>query len=218
LKMSASGKRTLAAAAWPLAMLGTLAIWVDTAILTVLHVSLTPALDQFFNDVSEVADATVLSVVTLVAYGVGRAAPALPALRPWLPWWERIRQGSLLLLLTLLTGGPVTLALKHMVARARPSMLLEQGHYGVATPFSGAPFNSFPSSHAFTAFAVAGALAHLLPAWRVPLWGLAAIAGLCRVLTLEHFPSDVLASAFIAAWCVGFWAPRVHGPSSRSSP
>lgn len=214
--MGASGTRAFAVAATPLAMLGILAIWVDAAILMAIHARLTPALDEFFNDVSEVADATILSIVTLATYGVCRAAPAWPALRRWRPWWERTRQGSLLLLLTLLTGGLVTLALKHMVARARPSMLLEHGHYGLAQPFLGAPFNSFPSSHAFAAFAAAFVLANALPAWRIPLLLLAAIAGLCRVLTLEHFPSDVLASAFVAARCVRFWAPRVQGSISRN--
>jgi membrane-associated phospholipid phosphatase len=193
-------------------------IWVigaDAVAIQQIHLHLTPALDDFFGTVSELADATFLSVVTLVTYAVCHAAPVLPALRRWLPWCERTRQGSALLLLTLLTGGLITLVLKHFVARARPIMLLEHGKYGLAQAFSGAPFNSFPSSHAFTAFAVAFVLARLLPAWRAPLLVLAVITSLCRVLTLEHFPSDILAASFIAAWCVRFWAPRLQGSKSR---
>jgi membrane-associated phospholipid phosphatase len=199
-----------------LAILAVLAIWLDAAIVEAIDGHLTPALDEFFDDVSGVADASVFAIIALSTYGASRVAIALPVTQRWRPLCERARRGSLLMLLTLLTGGLITLALKHVVARARPSMLLEHGHYGVSTPFIGSPFNSFPSSHALTAFAVACVLAHLLPAWRAPLLVLATIASLCRVLTLEHFPSDVLASAFIAAWCVRLWAPRVQGTEFRN--
>jgi membrane-associated phospholipid phosphatase len=120
------------------------------------------------------------------------------------------------MLLTLLMGGIITFTLKHGVARARPSVLIELGYYGLAAPFAGNPFNSFPSSHAFTAFAAGCVLASAVPTWRTPLLVLAAVAGTCRVLTLEHFPSDVLASAAIASGCVRFLAPRLQGPLTRN--
>lgn len=194
-----------------LAVLAILAIWLDAATIEAIHVHLTPALDGFFGGVSEIADARTYAIVALGVYGISLAAMSVPAAWRWRPRLERAVRGSLLMLLSLLTGGLLTLILKHLVARARPFMLLEHGSYGAATPFSGFPFNSFPSSHAFTAFAAACAMAQFMPAWRIPLLMLAAIVGICRVLTLEHFPSDVVASAFIAAWCVRFWAPRVRG-------
>ena len=209
-------KWALVAALQAFAMLGILACGVDAAVIRFVHRSLTPTLDDFFDALSEIANATILSIATLCTYGASRVAQAWPAARRWLPWWAHVKQGSLLMLLTLLTGGLITLALKHVVARARPSVLTELGHYGLATPFAGAPFNSFPSSHAFMAFAAACVLACLPPAWRTPLLVLAAIASFCRVLTLEHFPSDVLASALIAAGCVRFWAPRFQGSLSRN--
>ena len=193
-----------------------LVLWADAVIVRGIHCGLTPALDEFFDRVSELANATVLAGIALAAWGASHVALAWPAAGRCSRFWEQTRRASLLMLLTLLTGGLATLALKHIVARARPFMLLEHGRYGLAAPFSGAPFNSFPSSHAFAAFAAAGVLACLHPAWRVPLLALAVAAALCRVLTLEHFPSDVLASACIAAWCVRFWAPRVQGAISNS--
>jgi len=199
-----------------LVVLGILAWGVDAAVIRFVHRSLTPALDDFFDAASGIANARILCVATLCAYCVSRSVQAWPAAHRWLPWWEHLRQGSLLMLLTLLTGGLITLVLKHVVARARPSVLIELGHYGLAAPFAGGPFNSFPSSHAFTAFAAACVLARVLPAWRTALLVLAAIVGFFRVLTLEHFPSDVLASAFIAAGCVRFWAPRLQGHASRT--
>lgn len=209
-------KWALAVAFQVLAVLSILACGVDAAVIRFVQRRLTPTLDDFFDAASEIANATILSFATLCAYGASRVAQAWPAARRWLPWWEHLKRGSLLMLLTLLMGGLITLALKHVVARARPSVLIELGHYGFAAPFSGAPFNSFPSSHAFAAFAAACVLACFLPAWRTPLLVLAAIAGICRVLTLEHFPSDVLASAFIAEGCVRFLAPRLQGSPSRN--
>lgn len=209
-------RATLAAAFQVLAVLALLACCVDAAVIRSVHRSVPPAWDDFFEAVSKFADATVLSIGTLCAYGASRVAPAWPAARRWLPWWAHVRQTSLLMLLTLVMGGTITLALKHLVARARPGMLIEMGYYGFAAPLAGAPFNSFPSSHAFTAFAPAFVLACALPTWRTPLLVLAASVGICRVLTLEHFPSDVLASAFIAAGCVRLLAPRLRIPSSRN--
>ncbi|WPH18082.1 phosphatase PAP2 family protein [Variovorax paradoxus] len=206
----------LAAAFQVLAVFGVLACGVDAALVRLVHSSLPPAWNDFFGAVSEIANATVLSVATLCAYGGSRVAQAWPATRRWLPWLGHVKQTSLLMLLTLLIGGIITLTLKHVVARARPSMLIELGYYGFAAPFAGAPFNSFPSSHAFTAFAAGCVLASALPTWRRPLLVLAAIPGICRVLTLEHFPSDVLASASIASGCVRFLAPRLRGPFSRN--
>lgn len=207
---------TLAVAFQALVVLGVLACGVDADVIRLVQRSLPPAWNDYFGAISEFANATILSIVTLCAYGVSLVAQARPAIRRWLPWWPHVKQTSLLMLMTLLMGGIITLALKHVVARARPSMLIELGYYGFATPFAGAPFNSFPSSHGFTAFAAACVLARALPTWRTPLLVLAAIVGICRVLTLEHFPSDVLASAFIAAGCVRFIAPRLNGPLSRS--
>lgn len=118
------------------------------------------------------SDTRVYALAASGVYGTGLAAMTMQTAQHWQPLLERAVRGNSLVLLILLTGGLITLALKHLVARARPSMLL----------------------------------------------ALAAIAGISHVLALEHFPSDVLASAFIAAGCLGFWAPRVLGTASRWPP
>lgn len=186
-----------------------LAMWVDAAAIQFVHRHLTPTLDAFFDDLSGAADARFYAIPALCGYGVGLVAVCGLKTHRWKPQFERLLRASLLMLLTLLSGGLITVMLKHAVARARPWLLLELGHYGAAEAFAGAPFNSFPSSHAFTAFAVACVAARLQPAWRVPMLVAAGSIGVCRVLTLEHFPSDVVASAFIAARCTAFWAARV---------
>ncbi len=186
-----------------------LMVWADAAIVAALHRQLTPELDDLFHHISGWADARVAVGAALAVGAAGLAARPWSNGRRWAALGERAVRASLLMLLTLLSGGLITLVLKHLVGRARPFMLLEQGVYGLAEPFLGAPFNSFPSSHAFTAFAVALVLARVLPACRVPLMASAIGLSACRVLTLEHFPSDVIASALIARGCLAFWAPGV---------
>ncbi|WPG41201.1 phosphatase PAP2 family protein [Variovorax sp. EBFNA2] len=192
-----------------------MAVWLDAALIRVIHALLTAESSGVFDTVSDVADARFFGIAALGIYASSLLALSVPVTVHWKHGCERWVRGSLLMLLTLLTGGFMTLVLKHVVARARPFLLLENGHYGFAAPFAGAPFNSFPSSHAFTAFAVAFVLAGLFPNWRKCLWALASIPSICRVLALEHFPSDVIMSAVIAAWCVGFWAPRIFAPRSN---
>ncbi|MDP9965459.1 membrane-associated phospholipid phosphatase [Variovorax paradoxus] len=192
-----------------------MAVWLDAAVIRVIHAHLTAERSDLFDTVSDVADARFYGIAALGIYASGLLALSVPALRHWKHRCEHWVRASLLMLLTLLTGGFLTLVLKHVVARARPFLLLENGQYGFAAPFAGAPFNSFPSSHAFTAFAVAFVLADLFPNWRKCLLAVAAIPSTCRVLALEHFPSDVITSAVIAAWCEGFWASRIFAPRSN---
>jgi membrane-associated phospholipid phosphatase len=64
-------------------------------------------------------------------------------------------------------------------------------------------FQSFPSGHATTAFAVAAALTRAAPARR-PLWlAIAGVVGAARVLLNAHFLSDVLGGAMLGWW--GGW-------------
>jgi undecaprenyl-diphosphatase len=96
--------------------------------------------------------------------------------------------------------------------------------------FVSSRYQSFPSGHATTAFAVAAALTRAAPARR-PLWlAVAAVVGAARVLLNAHFLSDVVGGALLGWW--GGWlgihaferrtrAPRVKAepwpePAARS--
>jgi undecaprenyl-diphosphatase len=56
---------------------------------------------------------------------------------------------------------------------------------------------SYPSAHATTSFAGAGALARMLPA--APLYALACAMALTRPYLGVHYPSDVLAGALLGS-------------------
>lgn len=86
-----------------------------------------------------------------------------------------------------LVASAVNALLKDLVARDRPPEAIGLDAL-VGVP--GSP--SFPSGHAMTAFATAGAVAVLAPRLRWPLLALAALIGFSRVYLGVHFWLDVL--------------------------
>lgn len=187
-----------------------LAIRIDAPLVRLVHAHTSPALDQAFDALSQLASAELAVAAGLGLYLLGHRSLARRRVPPTSA--ERRVRSGVLLLLTLLSGGAITWLLKHLAARARPQLLIDHGFNGFGLPFAGHPFNSFPSSHAFTAFAAAAVLAKVRPAWRWPALALALAAAACRVLTLEHYPSDVLFSALIGYGCAQFWAARTLDP------
>jgi membrane-associated phospholipid phosphatase len=61
-------------------------------------------------------------------------------------------------------------------------------------------FNSLPSAHAASAFAMAGALYYLYPKGAWVFFLSAILCGVSRVLDVVHYPSDVLIGAAIGLW------------------
>ena len=83
---------------------------------------------------------------------------------------------------------------KRLIGRARPS---DWGpfHY---VPFSWRPdYAALPSGHSTAAFAAAFAIGAIWPRARVPMWIYAAVIAVSRVAVHAHFPSDVIAGAFV---------------------
>jgi membrane-associated phospholipid phosphatase len=81
-------------------------------------------------------------------------------------------------------------AVKRLVPRVRP--VLEDELPALVATLSG---RSYPSAHASTSFAAAGALADALPA--PPLYAAAAAMALSRPYLGVHYPSDVVAGALL---------------------
>jgi membrane-associated phospholipid phosphatase len=81
-------------------------------------------------------------------------------------------------------------AVKQVVRRPRPE--LGPDLPPLASTLSG---RSYPSAHAATSFAAAGALGHALPC--LPLYAAAGAMGLTRPYLGVHYPSDVVAGAVL---------------------
>ena len=111
-------------------------------------------------------------------------------------WCADLRNGRAFPLVALAAGLSFVLAswlnavIKALVDRTRPP------HEIGLEALGGVPGSpSFPSGHAMTAFAVAGAIAMLAPRLRWPVLGLAALIAFSRVYLGVHFWLDVLVGA-----------------------
>ncbi|MDP1562775.1 MAG: phosphatase PAP2 family protein [Pirellulaceae bacterium] len=151
---------------------------------------------QRLIDLSEVmAHGLTVAVILLLIHRV-----ALPV-RP-LFWW---------LVACPLAGGIAANLAKSMVSRIRPHKYweLQAAPEGLAHSFVGwLPIlesnylreswrQSFPSGHTATAFSLAVALSWAFPRGRVIFYFLAGLAGLQRIVSHSHWPSDVFVGAAI---------------------
>ncbi|MCB2193701.1 MAG: phosphatase PAP2 family protein [Deltaproteobacteria bacterium] len=106
--------------------------------------------------------------------------------------------------LTMLMGE----TLKWFFGRYRPVMYFEHDLYGFSWFASKGKMHSFPSGHTFRIFSAMTALALVWPRARVPLLSFAVLVGVSRVLVTRHYPSDIIAGAFVGIFCV-LWVWRI---------
>jgi membrane-associated phospholipid phosphatase len=90
--------------------------------------------------------------------------------------------------------GLVVAIVKRLIGRVRPSDL-GPFHY---VPFAWRPdYASLPSGHSTAAFAAAVAVGAVWPRARPVMWIYAVLVAASRILIAAHYPSDVLAGAFV---------------------
>lgn len=150
---------------------------------------------------SLLADGTVvffLIAAGLATYALHRAGrgPGLPA-SPW------ARDLAFVCLAACVAVAFVE-SVKVVFGRCRPQLLFEQELYGFSWWSRDYPRNSFPSGHTTRIFALATAVALLHRKAAAPALVLALLVGASRVLALKHYPSDVLAGAWLGS-VVAFW-------------
>ena len=91
----------------------------------------------------------------------------------------------------------VSTGAKWMFGRVRPKLEAQAGslHFDYFHWTMNGIGLSFPSGHTTVAFSAAFALGALAPALRFPLFALASLVGIARVVLGAHYPSDVVAGA-----------------------
>ncbi|MEQ1770119.1 MAG: phosphatase PAP2 family protein [Devosia sp.] len=108
--------------------------------------------------------------------------------------------------------GLTASVLKGIIGRARPMHLDTAGLLGFRINWDDWTFQSFPSGHATTAFALAAVLGFLSARWFVPALVFAAGIAVSRVALGFHYPSDVLGGAVLgllgAYWIRSLFASR----------
>lgn len=145
-------------------------------------------------DMGEVmAHGLTVAIILLIIHRVALSA------RP-IFWW---------LVACPLAGGLAANLSKAMISRIRPYKFWELQAEGLGQSFFGwLPIlessylreswrQSFPSGHAATAFSFAVALSWAFPRGRVLFFCLAGLAGLQRIVSNSHWPSDVLVGAAV---------------------
>lgn len=157
-----------------------------------------PALEQVGREISHFGDSgrylyPLLGMIVVAL--LLRLAPLAAHTRQRL---TRVIQMMAFLFAAIALTGIATNFLKLLFGRPRPREYLDTGDAWFA-PFSfqGHRYESFPSGHATTAFALAAALGFLFPRWRPLFFAAATVVGFGRVLNLSHYPSDVAAGALV---------------------
>ncbi len=91
--------------------------------------------------------------------------------------------------------GLIAAISKGLIGRTRPKYLHGDGTLGFDPLAWKAAAASFPSGHTTVAFASAVILGTLFPRFRIPLFALAVLTGISRILLRVHYPSDAIAGA-----------------------
>ncbi|MDH7598503.1 MAG: phosphatase PAP2 family protein [Sedimentisphaerales bacterium] len=111
--------------------------------------------------------------------------------------YKGIRPGVVAAVISLIVAGMMVGPLKPIVGRVRPAAAIAASR-GASTNISGSQRHSFPSGDAAAAFAVASTLCGLVAGWKaIGLIVIATAVACLRVISLNHYPSDVIAGAAI---------------------
>jgi len=222
-----SGRRGLWAASFVLTEIVAI-VWVDRPVADFFHAD-GGALQPFFETVQRFGLGYPYLVLSALAFVVLRWGGELERLRPRAAAMRALAYIPGFIFVAVAVSGLLADVLKVVVGRARPKLLFAAGTYDFTWFGFHADHWSFPSGHATTAAALMTALWCL---WPRPLWlyvAAAALVAASRVITGQHFLSDVIAGAAIgvvatrvlAAWMLqqrAAAAPAAHdaAPASRA--
>lgn len=111
----------------------------------------------------------------------------------------RVGHACVFILLSLAVSGAVLHLIKFTLGRFRPRALFESGVYDLSVFTAGYLNSSFPSGHSQVAGALAAALIIVYPRYDALYVLVAGLIGYSRIVTGDHYPSDVLFGLFLGA-------------------
>lgn len=170
---------------------------IDINVLRCIYENRIPVLDSTFIIITDSAAA--------IAFGV----PGVALIISYIKKNPFIRRNALMILLSVAFSAIVANVLKYSIDLPRPYEI-----YPFIKKLSVGGSPSFPSGHTTDAFAFAMAVSLLYRKWLLilPCLVWAVLVGYTRMILGVHFPSDVLAGAFIGITCTTalywFWSKR----------
>lgn len=96
--------------------------------------------------------------------------------------------------------------IKRLIGRARPMSIEEVGIFHFVPIFNGSTYQSFPSGHTTTIFALAAVIMFFWPRTALVVLTGAALVGLSRIMVGVHFPTDVFGGILVGTF--GAYAVR----------
>jgi undecaprenyl-diphosphatase len=108
---------------------------------------------------------------------------------------------SLVLAVAMVSAMALTTILKLSFGLPRP---FQTPTLGIMARFETPTDHGLPSGHTTSAFTVATVVWARYPSWRIPFTLLGLATGTCMIILGLHFPSDVIAGAFLGIFCGTF--------------
>ena len=175
--------------------------YVDKPTLLFVKQHVTGDLKAFFRVVTDFGRADAYVLGALLLFIVGRVTSRRTTPHPAAEFYGALSRSGLFVLVSLACSAVIVHAMKLSFGRPRPKLLFTEDFYGFHFLAFDTKFNSFPSGHSQTIWAVMIPLALLFPKGRYVFIAAATFIASSRVLVTAHFPSDVVMGSFIAIMC-----------------
>jgi len=158
-----------------------------------------PTLATTFDVGSQYGELVYAQILTVGMYGTGVALDH-----------DGIRVTGRMLVQTLLYSGVVTMGLRYLLGRERPSEVDDPHCFSFFQTDN--EHQSFPSGHTTVAFAVSSILADRIsePVVTVALYGMATLTAISRVAKNRHWTSDVFFGAAVGVATGRYVIARQH--------
>jgi undecaprenyl-diphosphatase len=177
-----------------LCVLGLACLPIDRRAVHVIYDNVDRRTHDFLSRITHLAKAAHWLGAAILIYGTARLV------RLYLPHDPRVflaQDATLAFIAILALGSAVLHILKRLVGRRRPRDEIEMHLYEFKFWIFKADYNSFPSGHALTIFAVAAIATCFAPGLTILWFVIAVLLSATRALLTAHFVSDVMIGAGI---------------------
>ncbi|WP_236113777.1 phosphatase PAP2 family protein [Maritalea mediterranea] len=190
------------------------AMWIDAPVTNALT-NWPPQIINFFELLTRLGESDWILIPTLLFWGVAPVSNLLP-LGYRLQWRLRtFGAGCGFVFAAVALPGLVSALIKRGLGRARPVHMDELGTLHFSPQWGDWTFQSFPSGHTTTAFALATAIYLLTGRWGALAYIGAVLIALSRIVDGVHYFSDVVAGTFLgvggALWVYHQYRKRKWG-------